>query len=71
MTHGHRYGNPYGNDRSCGSHQKPGYFKNRGMNQAKDTKVATPSGEKALAGLRQDLNRRVRLHPLHQLGGGA
>jgi len=31
--------------------------------------VQPKTGKKALVGLRQDLNRTVRLHPLHQLDG--
>ena len=45
MTHGHGYGKSHGKDGSCDSYQKSGYFKKTGMNQAKDTKAAAPSGD--------------------------
>jgi uncharacterized surface protein with fasciclin (FAS1) repeats len=45
MTHGHGYGNPHGKGGSCGSYQKTDYFMKTGMNEAKETKAATASGD--------------------------
>jgi len=45
MMQGPGYNKPHGKDGSCGSYQQSGYFKKTGMNQAKDTKAATPSGD--------------------------